>query len=147
MACVESKGTVPSRYLCNAQYLDLESTARFVSIHAAVLTYVLFALPLQGDEGLEADVDRAFDIAHCFANAVKNSNGAFVLASEPQCTNVCFWYVPPHLRPFDINNATEEQMEELHEVAPKIKAKMQEVGDALIGFQTNRGLPTFFRIV
>jgi len=101
----------------------------------------------KGDQGIEADVDRAFDIAHCFVNAIKNSKGAFVLASEPQCTNVCFWYVPKHLRPLDISAATEEQKEELQQVAPKIKAKMQEAGDALIGFQTNRGLPNFFRIV
>ena len=33
------------------------------------------------------------------------------------------------------------------ELAPKLKKCMQESGDALIGFQRNKGMPNFFRLV
>ena len=87
------------------------------------------------------------------------------MAARRSCTNVCFWYVPPRLRPqlalhalldgdemdpegpVDISGVPKPLLDELQGVAPKLKARMQETGDAMIGVQQNKGLPNFFRCV
>eukprot|EP01024_Parvocaulis_polyphysoides_P042957 TRINITY_DN3921_c0_g2_i4.p1 TRINITY_DN3921_c0_g2~~TRINITY_DN3921_c0_g2_i4.p1 ORF type:complete len:336 (-),score=73.85 TRINITY_DN3921_c0_g2_i4:133-1140(-) len=98
-----------------------------------------------GDEGFAYKVDHAFDLALHFEERIQNSGGKFVLAAERSCTNVCFWYVPPSLRPFNPDQM--EKWESISKVAPYLKQKMQEDGDAMIGFQPLNGKPNFFRIV
>jgi len=105
-----------------------------------------------GDEGLRARMDHCMDIAaywteRMMAAAPEAGEGAWVMAHEPSYINVNFWYVPPSMRPFDIATATQEQRDRLHAVAPAIKAEMQRTGGALVGFQSLRGLPNFFRLV
>ena len=56
-------------------------------------------------------------------------------------------YVPPSLRPFDPAAASPEQWAALGRVAPAIKARMQQAGDAMIGYQPLGQLPNFFRLV
>ena len=80
------------------------------------------------------------------AERVRASDGAFVLAYPPSCTNVCFWYVPKRLRPLP-PVAELSPAHAVHAVAPSIKAAMQAAGDALIGFQSINGRPNFFRWV
>ena len=55
--------------------------------------------------------------------------------------------MPKALRPFNLAEATEEQVAQLHAMAPKIKNHMQREGDAMIGFQSVNGKPNFFRMV
>ena len=74
-------------------------------------------------------------------------SGAWVLVYEPSWTNVCFWYVPPSMRPFDVRIASDEAKQRIGKVAPLIKARMQTEGKALIGFQSVNGFPNFFRLV
>jgi len=104
----------------------------------------------RGDEGWEQLVDHCFGLAKFVENEVSSdTSGAFVLATPAQCSNVGFWYVPPRLRPFNKDTATEEQLAELAKVAPKLKDRMQRAGDAMIGFQPVPALklPNFFRLV
>jgi glutamate decarboxylase len=51
------------------------------------------------------------------------------------------------MRPFDCAAASAEQWAALGRVAPAIKARMQQAGDALIGYQPLGKLPNFFRMV
>merc|ERR1712086_828589 len=110
----------------------------------------MFKLWLQwkkwGDAGLEANIDHCFDLAYYFSEKVEASD-SFCSVYPVQCTNVCFWYVPPSLKGFNFETATQEQLDQLDSVAPKIKEAMQERGNALIGFQAINGRPNFFRIV
>lgn len=102
----------------------------------------------KGDAGMAATVDHCFDLAKTMSDTIlQDTSGAWQLVYEPSCTNVCFWYVPEALRPFDLATATEEQVAALHSVAPKIKNHMQKTGDAMIGFQSVNEKPNFFRIV
>eukprot|EP01025_Chloroclados_australasicus_P039214 TRINITY_DN4049_c0_g1_i1.p1 TRINITY_DN4049_c0_g1~~TRINITY_DN4049_c0_g1_i1.p1 ORF type:complete len:555 (+),score=43.99 TRINITY_DN4049_c0_g1_i1:29-1666(+) len=98
-----------------------------------------------GDQGFAEKVEHAFHLAEHIENRVRNSDGKFVLVTEPTCTNVCFWYVPPSLRPFDSSQT--EKYEAISKAAPYLKERMQQSGDAMIGYQPLDGLPNFFRIV
>ena len=69
------------------------------------------------------------------------------MAKPRTYANVCFWYVPPSMRPWNAETATEEQKEKMAGVAVAIKAEMQRQGLAMIGFQPQDDLPNFFRIV
>lgn len=102
----------------------------------------------QGDAGMARTVDHCFNLAACFAKTIRDDpSGQWELAYEPSCTNVCFWYVPPQLRPFKFATASQAQRDALHQAAPRIKSEMQKQGDALIGFQAVNGRPNFFRMV
>jgi glutamate decarboxylase len=101
-----------------------------------------------GDAGLERVVDRCFELRDFVANKIRSDKtGAWQLVYEPSCTNVCFWYVPKSLRPFNYAKASEDQKAALNKVAAYIKATMQREGDALIGFQAVNDRPNFFRLV
>jgi len=104
----------------------------------------------KGDEGMQRTVDRCFDLARFMANRIREASatkGDWKLVYEPSCGNVCFWYVPTALRPFDFATATKEKRDAIHKVAPLIKNEMQRRGDAMIGFQAVNGRPNFFRMV
>ncbi|KAI8476544.1 MAG: pyridoxal phosphate-dependent transferase [Monoraphidium minutum] len=102
-----------------------------------------------GDAGWEARVDHCMALAEHFEGALQAPKwgGAFKLVMPRSCTNVCFWWVPPALRPYDQDTASQAQRDALGAVAPKIKAAMQAKGDAMIGFQPLGDRPNFFRIV
>jgi len=51
----------------------------------------------KGTRGLEAHVDRVFALSRYFADLIRTREGWRLLA-EPECTNVCFRYVPPSKR-------------------------------------------------
>ena len=104
-----------------------------------------------GDTGLAARVDRCFDLAAHLAERVRSSGGAFVLAAPPSCTNVCFWFVPPPMRPLPPPSELARRDHPIHLVAPHVKEAMQRGGRALVGFQAidvgGQPLPNFFRFV
>lgn len=101
----------------------------------------------RGDEGLARSVEHSFDLARHTVERMREDSDAWVIVYPPSCTNVCFWYVPESLRPFDLSTATPEQVQALHAVAPRIKKNMQECGDAMVGFQSIDDKPNFFRLV
>mmetsp|Transcript_23411 Transcript_23411/g.62628 ORF Transcript_23411/g.62628 Transcript_23411/m.62628 type:complete len:376 (+) Transcript_23411:174-1301(+) len=99
-----------------------------------------------GDAGCAARIERCFALSDYAASRMRSSGGAFVLAFEPSCTNLCFWYVPEAMRPLPPKERLDKD-HPIHQVAPAIKAAMQRGGHAMIGFQAVRGLPNFFRWV
>ena len=100
-----------------------------------------------GDEGWAARVDHCLALAKHFENKVRSSCGKFVMAKPRTYTNVCFWYVPSAMRPWDPATADEQARSKMARVAVGIKAEMQRRGLAMIGFQPLGNLPNFFRIV
>ncbi|MDP6884330.1 MAG: hypothetical protein QF830_09345, partial [Rhodospirillales bacterium] len=50
-------------------------------------------------------------------------------------TNVIFLWVPPELRPLDPWNLDDSIRDRLHRLAPRIKARMQADGAAMLAFQ------------
>lgn len=97
----------------------------------------------KGTKGFEKHVDSIFEHAEYFTSLVKNREG-FELVNEPECTNVCFWYIPKKLRNLPRD---ENYTQELHKIAPKVKERMMKEGSMMITYQPLRSKPNFFRLV
>lgn len=97
----------------------------------------------KGDAGLEEDIDNLFSCSRYLTQLIKARDG-FKMVQEPQCTNVCFWYIPKRLRG---KPETKEWWEQVGKVAPVIKQRMVEKGTLLIGYQPDGDLVNFFRMI
>jgi len=106
-----------------------------------------FAWKALGDAGWSRRVDHCVELAVHFEHRLAASGGEFVLAKPRTYANVCFWYVPPSMRPWNPATASDEDKAAMGRVAVEIKAEMQRRGLAMIGFQPLDDLPNFFRIV
>jgi len=100
-----------------------------------------------GDAGFAARIDHAVEMADYTRARIAASGGEFTPVSGT-FTNVVFGWVPPGLRPLSllpsaIGTLNPEVHAELHSLAPKIKARMQAEGTAMVGFQPIEGLNTF----
>ncbi len=95
---------------------------------------------VRGDQGFADRVDHAVSIADHARAVIAASEGAFVPIVSGRFTNVVFAWVPPELRPLALDaeslaTLSDEVGERLHGLPPKIKARMQAEGTALVGFQ------------
>ncbi|KAK7092614.1 cysteine sulfinic acid decarboxylase-like isoform X2 [Littorina saxatilis] len=99
-----------------------------------------------GDSGMGERVERAYENADYFTRRLRESEGFRLVLSEFQCTNICFWYIPPCLRG---KEETPEWWAKVGKVAPLIKAKMMKEGTMMIGYQplTPKKFVNFFRII
>lgn len=100
-----------------------------------------------GDDGFAARIDHAVDMAEHARRRIAVSAGEFVPVSGT-FTNVVFGWIPPALRPLVLSPAAIRELDpdvhsEMHALAPKIKARMQAEGTAMVGFQPIEGLNTF----
>ncbi|MFT5202597.1 MAG: glutamate decarboxylase [Candidatus Aldehydirespiratoraceae bacterium] len=105
---------------------------------------------VRGDSGFAARIDHAVAMADHTRARITESEGAFVPVVSGSFTNVVFAWVPPHLRGLVL---TDHQLDpdtldiavrtELHGVPAAVKARMQEEGTGMIGFQPVHGLNTF----
>nr|XP_003702496.2 PREDICTED: cysteine sulfinic acid decarboxylase [Megachile rotundata]XP_012138826.1 PREDICTED: cysteine sulfinic acid decarboxylase [Megachile rotundata] len=101
-----------------------------------------FMWKAKGTRGLEKHVDHVFELARYFTEYIRHRDG-FKLVIEPECTNVCFWYVPPSKRHLQ----GEELSKVLQKTGPTVKERMVKKGSMLITYQPLRELPNFFRLV
>ena len=77
-------------------------------VHACMQAY--------GDAGYGARVTHSANLAIHFEQRIKASNGAYVLSHPRSFVNVCFWWVPPALRPFQPATASEQDLASLDKV-------------------------------
>ncbi len=73
-------------------------------------------LQAYGDAGYGARVTHSAKLAIHFEQSIKASDGAYVLSHPRSFVNVCFWWVPPALRPFDPATASQQDLETLGKV-------------------------------
>lgn len=97
-----------------------------------------------GDTGFESRVDRAYDNVKYLQEKMKVTDGFRLVLPEFECTNTCFWYVPPRLRG---QEETKEWWEQVGKVAPKVKERLVKSGSMMINCQpmTSKGHVNFFR--
>jgi len=100
----------------------------------------------QGNNGLEARVNKSFSNARYLADLVKKRPG-FHLLQEPTCTNVCFHYVPERLRDHKFDLTNKEFCQQINACPPVIKEKMTERGSMMTGYQPIDDKPNFFRMI
>ncbi|PNF13607.1 Cysteine sulfinic acid decarboxylase [Cryptotermes secundus] len=103
-----------------------------------------FMWKAKGTVGLEEHIDTVFDNAAYFTKQIKKREGFRMVLQEPECTNVCFWYIPPSLRGHEDQSDFSER---LHKVAPRIKERMIKEGSMMVTYQPLRDQPNFFRLV
>ena len=98
----------------------------------------------QGTTGFEQHINTVFSNAEYFTQVIKERDGFEMVLESPECTNICFWYLPPSLRHLERNADFEKK---LHKVAPKIKERMMKEGSMMITYQPIYNKPNFFRLV
>eukprot|EP00057_Strongylocentrotus_purpuratus_P033333 XP_791030.3 PREDICTED: cysteine sulfinic acid decarboxylase [Strongylocentrotus purpuratus] len=98
----------------------------------------------KGNKGFDAETTHKFDMARSLADLIKNTEG-FQLVQEPECTNVCFWYIPECLRGQEQNA---DYFKRLSKVAPQVKEAMTLEGTMLLTFQPNevKSHVNFFKV-
>lgn len=101
-----------------------------------------FMWKAKGTSGFELHVNKVMQLSRFFTDLIRNREG-WKLLQEPECTNVCFWYVPKSMRGL----TDQELMQALHKIAPIIKERMVKKGSMLVTYQPIRGQPNFFRLV
>jgi glutamate decarboxylase len=93
--------------------------------------------------GLEKAIDHMMGIQEYMVEKLKSMPDKFYLiVAEPECTNVCFWYIPERLRAMPHTSAKEEMLGDL---TPTIKQRMMNAGTLMIGYQPQGKIPNFFR--
>lgn len=102
-------------------------------------------LKFHGLDAIEKRIDAAFSASRYLRQQVGEREG-FRLMQEPQCTNVCFWYIPPSLRGLP---ETPEWWVKLSKVAPELKTRMVQQGTMMVGYQpiACKNLVNFIRMV
>ena len=73
-------------------------------------------LQAHGDAGYASKVEHSFVLALHFERQIRASRDAFVLVRPRSFVNVCFWWIPPALRPFDPQSASAQHLKALDEV-------------------------------
>jgi glutamate/tyrosine decarboxylase-like PLP-dependent enzyme len=99
----------------------------------------------RGDEGFAHRIDHAMELA-AYTAARVSEDRRFRLAFTPSFSHVCFWWVPPDLRPLEDWRAPEVHAR-LHRLSVAIKDRMQRAGTMMIGYQPLAGRPNFFRLL
>ena len=100
---------------------------------------------LRGDTGFAHRLEHALELAAWAAERVRQDE-RFRLAFPPSFTHVCFWWVPPELRPLEDWSAPEVHAR-LHRLSVSIKDRMQREGTMMLGYQPLAGRPNFFRLL
>lgn len=98
----------------------------------------------KGTFGFEKHIDTVFENAEYFTQQIKMHPDFEMALEDPECTNICFWYIPPSLKNIPRND---EFIKKLHNVAPKIKERMMKDGTMMITYQPLNNKPNFFRLV
>lgn len=99
----------------------------------------------RGDAGFAARIDGAMDLAAHAAARVRGDD-RFALAFPPSFTHVCFWWVPPEMRPLG-DPREPAASARLHALTAAIKGRMHREGTLMLSHQPLAGLPNFFRLL
>ncbi|KAG7221024.1 hypothetical protein INR49_031195 [Caranx melampygus] len=99
----------------------------------------------KGSQGFGSQVNKCLENAeYLYDQLQRRRDFELVFKNKPEHSNVCFWYIPPSLR--DLPPGPDRDSR-LHQVAPRIKARMMEKGSVLIGYQPLGTKVNFFRCV
>lgn len=96
-----------------------------------------------GDAGLAARIDHAVALADTLAERIR-SDPRFALAAPPSWVNLCFWWLPPPLRPLTRSPTSDAT---LHALAPLIKTRLLAEGRTMLAYQPIGDAPNCFRLL
>merc|ERR1719295_217417 len=103
----------------------------------------------KGTEGFEKQMNRLMELTAYQVKKMKEyGEKYYLLNDEPECTNVCYWYVPERLRPRKFPQAyTRDWHTELGKVTAQLKGRMMTSGTIMISYQPLGEFPNFFRSI
>lgn len=103
----------------------------------------------KGTEGFEKQMNRLMDLTAYQVKKMKEQpEKYYLLVNEPECTNVCYWYVPERLRPRQFPQAyTRDWHIELGKITAELKGRMMSAGTIMISYQPLGEYPNFFRSI
>jgi glutamate decarboxylase len=103
----------------------------------------------KGTEGFEKQMNRLMDLTAYQVKKMKEQpEKYYLLNDEPECTNVCYWYVPERLRPRQFPQAyTRDWHIELGKITATLKGRMMSTGTIMISYQPLGEYPNFFRSI
>ena len=80
----------------------------------------------RGDKGIADNIATAFDNVAYLTNKINNSDH-LMMVHDPDCLNVCFWYLPSHIDKTQISKANIRQYhDEITTLTAKIHAQILE---------------------
>lgn len=94
-------------------------------------------------------MNRLMDLtAYQVARMKEQPEKFYFINDQPECTNVCFWYVPERLRPKEFPQyGTIDWMREMGKVTAQIKGRMMTSGTIMVSYQPLGEYPNFFRSI
>jgi len=96
---------------------------------------------VHGDKGMEQRVDTDFANALYFTEELKKRSDKFELLFEPECTQVCFFYLPKCIRGMP---KSKERDELCGKYVPMLRRKIQLAGSMLVNYNPlSESLPNF----
>ena len=99
----------------------------------------------QGTEGFGKMMDRYMELTGYMVEKLRQKPDRFqLIVAEPECTNVCFWYVPARFRTMAPGP---ERDRLLGQITPILKGRMMTTGTLMVGYQPQGQLPNFFRSI
>lgn len=100
----------------------------------------------KGEQELERLVDKLFEVRDYLVDLIRKRDNFKLVLNEFEGNTICFWYLPPALAKLGWENIESDL---LHQICPKLKAKMIQEGTMMINYQpiTCKNLPNFFRMV
>jgi len=98
-----------------------------------------------GDQGISEYVQTAFDNVAYLKSQIDHSD-QLLMAHDPDCLNVCFWYVPTHLVWKITRETIWEYFDEIHQITAQIHAQILSHWEMMTMFTTTKNLPNFFRL-
>ncbi|GAV07077.1 hypothetical protein RvY_16959 [Ramazzottius varieornatus] len=97
----------------------------------------------KGTLGFERHVNNLFELRDYLVSQLKQFDDFEMVLEEPECTNVCFWYVPPSCATLSGNR----RYERMGRITAVIKARMMDRGNLMVGYQPLDDKPNFFRMI
>jgi len=97
----------------------------------------------KGTNGIVETINTAFENARHLADQCKKRDN-YVLLREPECTNVCFRYIPPKIAAMPDGP---EKLDRLYKVPPEIKKHLTLEGTIMVGYQPLKKEGNFFRMI
>uniref|UniRef100_A0A8C5DFL9 Uncharacterized protein n=1 Tax=Gouania willdenowi TaxID=441366 RepID=A0A8C5DFL9_GOUWI len=122
---------------CSA-FLVRDKTSLLQDCHSSRASYLF-----QQDKFYDVSYDTGDKSVQCICTEY-TVRPVSAFSRRPECTNVCFWYIPPSLRNLQ---GHPKFWKKLHTVAPAIKERMMKVGSMMVGYQTHKDRVNFFRMV
>ena len=98
----------------------------------------------RGDAGLGARVEHAVDLAEHAEGRIL-ADDRFALAAARGFTNVLFWWVPPDLRPLDLE--APGVAPRLHRITTALKDRMQRDGQTMLSYMPLGERPNALRLL